>query len=443
MEESIPWIVFHPFDIRVIANVVLLAVLLFCSAFVSASETALFSLGPGDVDKLSKGNSRGAAAALKLLGTPDYLLATILIVNNLVNICAVLVANLIVDDLAAFNSLWLEFLIKTILVTFLLLLCGEILPKVLAQHAPLKVARVVSVPLLGLRKIFRPFAFGLIRSGNRIHHSVSVRKNNISMDELSNAIEITSDQSVEEKKILSGIVNYINTEAAEIMRPRVDIVALDTEADFATVRRTVIDSGFSRIPVYAESIDRIKGVLYVKDLLPYLESEADFAWQKLIREPYFVPEHKRINDLMSEFQTNKVHIAIVIDEYGSTLGLVSLEDILEEIVGEISDESDVDRSWYTEVAPDTYLFEGKTHLIDLLKVVGLDDEYLDTYKGEAESLGGLMMEAKRDFLKKGDTFAFRALTLTVEALEGRRVSQVRVQFDRSYTETEEDRAAHS
>jgi gliding motility-associated protein GldE len=439
MEES--WIVFHPFGLGVIANLILLAALLFCSAFMSASEAAFFSLGPGEIDKLSKSNSRGAAAALKLLGMPEYLLATILIGNNLVNICAVIIANIIVDDLAVFHSPGLEFVIKTILVTFLLLLFGEILPKILAQHIPLKIARSASVPLLGLKHIFKPFAALLIRSGNRIHHSVAVKKNNISMDELSNAIEITSDQSVEEKKILSGIVNYINTEAAEIMRPRVDIVALDAEADFPAVRKTVIDSGFSRIPVYEESLDRIKGVLYVKDLLPYLESDADFAWQKLIREPYFVPEHKRINDLMAEFQSHKVHIAIVIDEYGSTLGLVSLEDILEEIVGEISDESDIDRSSYVEVAPDTYLFEGKTHLIDLLKVLGLDDEYLDECKGDAESVGGVMMEAKRDFLKKGDVFTFRALTLTVEGIEGRRVSQVRVQIDRSYTE--EDHATHS
>jgi gliding motility-associated protein GldE len=441
MEESIPWIVFYPPGIGTLASVAVLAVLLFCSAFVSASEAAFFSLGPGDVDKLSKSNSRGAAAALRLLGTPDYLLATILIVNNLVNICAVIVANIIVDDLAAFNNRGVEFLIKIVLVTFLLLLCGEILPKILAQHIPLKIARGASVPLTMLKTLFRPLAFLLIRSGNRIHHSVSVKKNSLSMDELSNAIEITSDQSAEEKKILSGIVNYINTEAAEIMRPRVDMVAIDRQTDFFAVRQKVIDSGFSRIPVYEESMDNIKGILYVKDLLPYLESDRDFAWQKLIREPYFVPEHKRINDLMTEFQANKVHIAIVIDEYGSTLGLVSLEDILEEIVGEISDESDVDRSWYTELAPDTYLFEGKTHVIDLLKVVGLDDEYLDEFKGEAESVGGLMMEAKRDFLKKGDTFAFRALTLTVEGLEGRRVSQIKVQIDRN--EMKKEHAAHS
>jgi len=435
MESAIPWVVFHPFDPATLVAVAVLAVLLFCSAFVSASEAAFFSLGPAEVDRLAKSRTPGAAAALRLLGGPDQLLATILIVNNLVNICAVIVANLIVDDLVAFNSTGVEFVVKIVLVTFLLLLCGEILPKILAQHIPARIARAAAVPLSVLRRVFRPLAFLLIRSGEGIHHSVAVRRGSLSMDELSNAIEITSDQSAEEKKILSGIVNYINTEAAEIMRPRVDIVALDTGADFDTVRQTVTRSGFSRIPVFEESIDNIRGVLYVKDLLPYLESGPEFDWRELIREPYFVPEHKRINDLMTEFQTNKVHMAIVIDEYGSTLGLVSLEDILEEIVGEISDESDIDRSWYTELAPDTYLFEGKTHLIDLLKVVGLDDEYLDPFKGEAESLGGLMMEAKRDFLKKGDSYPFGALTLTAEALEGRRVAQVRVHIDRNQTDT--------
>ena len=441
MEESLPWIVFHPFDAALIGNLLLLAGLLFCSAFVSASEAAFFSLGPGELDKLSKNNSRRDIAALKLLGIPDYLLATILIVNNLVNICAVIIANSIVDDVATFHSTAVEFIIKTILVTFLLLLFGEIMPKTLAQHNPLKMARIAARPLLFLKNVFKPFAYLLIRSTSRINDSVSVKKNNISMEELSDAIEITSDQTDEEKRILSGIVNYINTEVEEIMRPRVDIVAVDTGADFFSVRQTVIDSGFSRIPAYEESLDHIQGVLYVKDLLPYLDSDKDFAWQKLIREPYFVPEHKKINDLMSEFQAQQVHMAIVIDEYGSTLGLVSLEDILEEIVGEISDESDIDRSFYTEVAPDTYLFEGKTHILDLLKVLGLDEDYLDEYKGDSESLGGLMMEAKRDFLKKDDAFTFKTLTFTVEAVEGRRISQIKVHIDRS-SETEED-AAHS
>ncbi len=406
----------------------MLAVLLFFSGAVSASETAFFSLSPNDVNTLRNKDSRGARAVLSLLGDQDYLLAAILITNNLVNICAVILSNSILDHLVGFGSGTMEFIVKVVLVTFLLLLFGEIMPKVFAAYNGLRLAQVLSGPLTLLKKIFRPVSWLLVRSGNRINESVSSRKANISMDDLSNAIDLTSeDQSLEEKKILSGIVNFIHTEVEEIMKPRVDVVALDREADFGTVCKTVIDSGFSRIPVYQDSMDNIQGILYVKDLIPFIDSGPDFGWQKLIREPYYVPEHKKINDLFAEFQNNKIHIAIVVDEYGSTMGIVSLEDILEEIVGEISDESDMNKSYYTQIAPDTFIFEGKTHILDVLKVLGLDDEYLDEYKGESESLAGLMLETKRDFLKKGDVQTIRGLTLTVIEIEGRRVTRIKVQ----------------
>lgn len=368
--------------------------------------------------------------ALRLLGMEDYLLATILITNNLVNICAVIVSNSIVDQLVGFNNTAVEFVVKTILLTFLLLLFGEIMPKLAATANALKLVPVASVPLMFLKHLFRPFSWVLIHSGDAVNRRMSVHRNNLSMNELSDAIEITSDQTVEEKRILSGIVHFVNTEVEEIMRPRVDVVAVDMEADFLSVCRTVLESGFSRIPVYAESIDNIKGILYVKDILPYLESGPDFVWQKVIREPYFVPGHKKINDLFTEFQSNKIHVAIVVDEYGSTLGLVSLEDILEEIIGEIADESDTDRSYYTQVDPDTWIFEGKTHIIDFLKVVGLNDDYLDENRGDSETLAGVMMEARRDFLKTGESIRLRTLTLTVEAVEGRRIARIRVHIDR-------------
>jgi gliding motility-associated protein GldE len=411
-------------------QLVLLGVLLSISAFVSGSEAAFFSLSPNDVNNLSKKPSRGARMALRLLGMEDYLLATILITNNLVNICAVIVSNSIVDQLVGFNNTAVEFVVKTILLTFLLLLFGEIMPKLAATANALKLVPVASVPLMFLKHLFRPFSWVLIHSGDAVNRRMSVHRNNLSMNELSDAIEITSDQTVEEKRILSGIVHFVNTEVEEIMRPRVDVVAVDMEADFLSVCRTVLESGFSRIPVYAESIDNIKGILYVKDILPYLESGPDFVWQKVIREPYFVPGHKKINDLFTEFQSNKIHVAIVVDEYGSTLGLVSLEDILEEIIGEIADESDTDRSYYTQVDPDTWIFEGKTHIIDFLKVVGLNDDYLDENRGDSETLAGVMMEARRDFLKTGESIRLRTLTLTVEAVEGRRIARIRVHIDR-------------
>lgn len=438
MEESFYWIEFLPFTPKIIGELILLIVLFAASAFVSGSEVAFFSLSPNDVSTLhKKAKNRRARTALRLLGMEDYLLATILIANNLINICAIIMANTIVDQLVRFNNSGVEFLVKTGLLTFILLLFGEIMPKLAAKAHARKMTQIASVPLMGLKHLFRPFSWLLIRSSERINKKVSVKKDNISMDEISDAIEMTSDQSVEEKKILTGIANFINTEVEEIMRPRVDIVAVDMEKGFQSVCQTVMSSGYSRIPVYEESMDNIKGILYVKDLLPYLDSNDDFVWQKLIREPYFVPEHKKINELFTEFQNNKIHIAIIIDEYGSTMGLVSLEDILEEIIGEIADESDVNQTYYTQLGPDTYLFEGKTHVLDFLKVMGLDDDYLDEFKGDSESIAGVMIEARKDFLKKGDKLLFHCLTLTAEVLEGHRIAKVKVQINRDFHKTEE------
>lgn len=359
----------------------------------------------------------------------DYLLATILIVNNLVNICIVILSNAVIDSWIDFQGAsGLEFLVKMVVVTFLLLLFGEIMPKIFASYNPMGMVRFISSPLLALKSVFKSLSYLLIHSSNHINESVAKKKVNISIDELSNAIEMTSDQSVEEKRILSGIVDFVHTEVVEIMRPRVDIVALDAAEKFSRVKEVIIGSGVSRIPVYGESLDNIRGVLYVKDMIPYISHGDDFEWNTLFRKPYFVPEHKKINDLLEEFQNNKIHVAIVVDEYGSTVGLVSLEDILEEIVGEISDESDVEQSFYTRIAPNTFLFDGKTHINDLLKVLDLDDDYLDAMKGEAETVAGLMLEVRKDFLKQGETVYCRELTLSVERLEGRRIDKVRVVF---------------
>ena len=404
--------------------------MLACSSFASASEVAFFSLSPNDLDSLSQCRSRGARTAAKLLDMPEYLLATILILNNLVNICAVITANAIIDRSVEFHSTAVEFLIKTVLLTFILLLFGEIMPKLFSATNARRIVPFAALPLLFFKRLFKPFSWLLIHASQSITRRLSTHREALSMDDISDAVEITSDQSVEEKRILSGIANFVNTEAVEIMRPRVDMVVLDIEENFISVCKTFRKSGFSRIPVYEESPDHIKGVLYIKDLLPHLDEGSDFDWKKLMRAPYFVPEHKKINDLFTEFQSKKIHIAIVVDEYGSTLGLVSLEDILEEIIGEIADESDVDQSYYTRLDADTYLFEGKTHVIDFLKVTGIDDEYLDECRGDSETIAGVMMEAKRDFLKKGDAVTLRALTLTVEAVEGRRISKVRVKIDR-------------
>lgn len=422
-------VVFYAFGWHEGLTLAAVVLLLLCSALVSGSEAAFFSLSPRNIAHLKSVPDRSGRAILRLLGMPDYLLASILIANNLVNICIVILSNGLIDSLIDFGgATGVEFLVKMVIVTFLLLLFGEIMPKIFASYNPLRMARITAVPLSALGRLFRPLSWLLIRSGSYINESVAKKKVNISIDELSNAIEMTSDQSAEEKQMLSGIVDFVHTEVVEIMKPRIDVVALDLRDGFDRVREVIIASGFSRIPVYEESLDNVKGVLYVKDLLPYVSHDDAFEWRNLIRKPYFVPEHKKINELLEEFQTHKIHVAIVVDEYGSTLGLVSLEDILEEIVGEISDESDVEQSFYSKLAPNVYLFDGKTHLNDFLKVLGLDDDYLDEVKGEAETVAGLMLEIRKDFLRQGEWLSYRDLKLKVEAVAGRRIDKIKVTF---------------
>ncbi len=397
--------------------------LLSISALVSGSETSFFSLSHNDIRRLQESRSSRAAAVLRMLTDVDLLLATILVVNNLVNICIVILTSGIIDSL--FTFLRFEFLFKTVLVTFLLLLFGEILPKVLAQTIPVRFALMVARPLSMLRWIFYPLSYLLVHASSRISEKAA-HKSEISLDELADAVDMTQSSSPEEHVMLSGIVNFVNTEVQEIMKPRVDMTALDITDDYNHVKRTIIESGFSRIPVYEEDMDNIRGTLYVKDLLPYINNEKDFAWQQLMRKPYFVPEHKKINDLLADFQSNKVHMAIVVDEYGSTLGLVSLEDIIEEIVGEISDESDNEETFYTRLDAKSYLFEGKTHLGDFERTLDLDEDTFSDVKGEAETLAGLMLELKRDFPRKGDTFTAHNIRFTVQEMEGHRIDKIRV-----------------
>ena len=397
--------------------------LLCVSALVSGAETSFFSLSHKDIRRLQTRTTASAEAVLHLLTNVDLLLATILVVNNLVNICIVILVSGIIDSV--FTFLRFEFLFKTVLVTFLLLLFGEILPKVLAQTMPVRFAQFAARPPRVLRWIFYPLSYILVRTSSRISEKAA-HKSEISLDELADAVDMTQSSSPEEHVMLSGIVNFVNTEVQEIMKPRVDITALSVTDDYETVKQTIIRSGFSRIPVYEEDIDNIRGTLYVKDLLPYINHGNEFGWQQLVRKPYFVPEHKKINDLLGDFQSNKVHMAIVVDEYGSTLGLVSLEDIIEEIVGEISDESDADESFFTRLDEKSYLFDGKSHLGDFERVLGIDEETFADVKGDAETLAGLMLELKRDFPRKGDLFTSHDIRFTVQEMDGHRVDKIRV-----------------
>ena len=422
MEGSL--VTLNPVDIGLLLPGAVAVCLLAVSALVSGAETSFFSLTPHDIRDIKAHPEKSSNdAILRLLGDVDQLLATILVVNNLVNICIVILTAGIIDSV--FTFLRFEFLFKTVLVTFLLLLFGEILPKVLAQTMPVRFAQFAARPLRVLRWIFYPLSYILVRTSSRISEKAA-HKSEISLDELADAVDMTQSSSPEEHVMLSGIVNFVNTEVQEIMKPRVDITALSMTADYETVKRTIIESGFSRIPVYEEDVDNIRGTLYVKDLLPYINNGDEFGWQQLLRKAYFVPEHKKINDLLGDFQSNKVHMAIVVDEYGSTLGLVSLEDIIEEIVGEISDESDAVESAYTKLDDRNYLFDGKTHIGDFERILQLPENTFADVKGEAETLAGLMLEIKRDFLKKGDVVTTHDLRFTAHTIEGRRIDKVQV-----------------
>lgn len=425
MDSGFSGIVFNGFPPHLIVLSVAAVLLLCVSALVSGSETAFFSLTHSDVHRIRERRHSSDEAILRLLGNIDLLLATILVVNNLVNICIVILASEIIDG--ALTFIRFEFLFKTVVVTFLLLLFGEILPKVLAQTMPVRFAGLVARPMLVLRWIFYPLSYILVRTSSRISEHAA-HKSEISIDELADAVDMTHTSTREEHVMLSGIVNFVNTEVQEIMKPRVDITAVAITDSYEQVKQTIIRSGFSRIPVYEGDLDNIKGTLYVKDLLSHIDRGDEFGWQQLIRRPYFVPEHKKINDLLADFQNQKIHMAIVVDEYGSTQGLVSLEDIVEEVVGEISDESDKDEVFYTRLDKDTYLFDGKTHIGDFERIVEIAEGTFADVKGRAETLAGLMLELKCDFLKKGDTVTAHDVRFTVEEIEGHRIDKIKVRL---------------
>lgn len=399
--------------------------LLLISATVSGSEVAFFSLTPRNLQDMRVKPDARDSAILSLLDDVDSLLATILVTNNLVNICIVILTSNIIDSLFLFNSAVFEFVIKSVLVTFLLLLFGEILPKVFSQGNPHSFARLVVYPVKLFRIISYPLSYILVHTGGRLSR-LATRNAEISIEELADAVDLARGSSQEEHQMLSGIVNFVNTEVEEIMRPRIDITAVDIKSTYEQVKSVIIESGYSRIPVYDEDLDNIKGALYVKDLLPHINCGDEFGWQQLLRKIYFIPKHKKIDDLLRDFQNNKTHVAIVVDEYGATQGLVSLEDILEEVVGEISDESDEDESFYERIDANTYIFDGKTHIVDFERVVKCEEDIFADVQGRAETLAGLMLEIRRDLLKKGDMVEAHDIRFTVQSMDGRRVDKIKV-----------------
>ena len=419
--------ILEPLTSGAIVGMVVVAILLFCSAMISGSEVAYFSLGPVHISELKEHPTRKESLVLNLLEKPERLLANILITNNFINVGIVIIASSVTGTIFNFtHSPLLGFVTKVVVITFLLLLFGEIMPKVYANRFAPQFARRMAVPLVILDKLFQPLIFILVRSTGLVNRRLAKKGQNISMDDLSEALDLATDVVEDEKEMLEGIVRFSNLEVSEIMKPRTDVVAVDIETDLDTLTRVIIDSGFSRIPVYEETFDHLKGILYVKDLLPHINQRNKFNWQKLIREPFFVPETKKINDLLKEFQEKKIHLAIVVDEYGGTEGIVTMEDILEEVVGEITDESDEAEEFYRRIDAFTYAFDGKTLLNDFYKVTELDDELFDEVKGDSETVAGLLLELKGGFPRINDVMICRGIEFTVLAMDKRRIKEVKV-----------------
>lgn len=402
--------------------------LLMLSAMASGSEVAFFSLTRSDFEELEEGTDVSSKRVLDLLSNPDRLLATILVTNNMVNICLVITVTQLVGEIFSFSGVW-EFVFNTVIITFLLLLFGEIMPKVVSQSNPVKFSRLMSLPLKFLRWLVYPLAFILMRTSSKVSR-LATRNAEISIEELADAVDLAETGSEEEQKMLSGIVAFGQTEVVEIMHSRVDITGLEYDASYDEVRKIIVETGYSRIPVYGDDLDDVRGVLYVKDLLPYIGESSDFEWQKLLRKPYFVHEHMMIDDLLKKFQKKKIHIAIVVDEYGATQGLISLEDILEEVVGEITDESDDDEDkLYEKIGERTYIFDAKIHIGEFVRAIGYDEDAFSDVEGHAETLAGLMMELKRDLPRRGDELQSHGVKFFIATMDGRRVDKIKVEVD--------------
>ncbi len=411
---------------------IIACLLLFVSGYASGSEIAFFSLTPHDLSEMDEEKSTTDAKIAQLREDSERTLATILITNNLVNVAIIMLLSYFFHHAVRFgNAWWLEFAFMTILLTFLLLLFGEIMPKVYARINPLRFCRATVTGICFFRKLFYPIASIVVSSGKLTEKVVVKENQTLSVDDLEQALELTDTEDIkEEKKMLEGIVRFGDETVKEVMTSRQDVIDLDFKASYEEVLQCVVDNNYSRIPVYQDSQDNIRGILYIKDLLPHLSKSAQFNWQSLIRPPYFVPETKKIDDLLREFQENKVHIAIVVDEFGGTSGIVTLEDILEEIVGEINDEYDEDEKNYVRINSNTFVFEGKTLLTDFYKVLKLDDETFAEVEGDADTIAGLLLEIKGDFPKLHEKIDYQNFSFEILEMEERRISKVKVVIKR-------------
>lgn len=413
-------------------SIIILILLLMVSALVSASEVAFFSLSPEEMEELKERKDKKSRTALILLKRPKKLLSIILIVNNLANVSIVILSSFIFAQVYPSEQAvdYLRAFIEVVGITFVLLLAGELMPKVYANQNGMQLVNLMAIPLNVLSKI-PPFSWfmNFIVNGTRIILKYANKKEiDVSTDDLESAIELTGENEIppEEQRILEGIVNFGNMDVKQIMRSRVDTVAVDEELSYSELMKLILDSGYSRIPVFKSTFDNVTGILFVKDLLPHLNTPNDFNWTSIIRAPFFVPENKKIDDLLKEFQEKRVHMAVVVDEYGGSSGVVTLEDVLEEIIGEITDEFDDDDIVYTKVDENNFLFEGKTSLVDMYKVLDIDGKSFEDAKGEADSIGGFLIEQSGKILKNNEEYIFENLKFIVESSDKKRIKMVKV-----------------
>ena len=419
-----------PFTAGIAVSLGVILLLLFFSALISGAEVAYSSLSPSEKQKISGRSTKKNIYTLKNLESPDQLLATILVANNFINVGIVILSSFTIGSLINFpNEPIIGVVFQVFIIFFIILVIGEIIPKVYATKHALKFAGFISIPLYYLIKVLKPFNSIFILSTSFVNKRIHPNNQHISVDQLSQALELTSQLELkEDQEILKGIVKFGNKSVVEIMRSRVDVVSADIKDSYDKIMNLITENGFSRIPVYSDTFDNIKGILYIKDILPHIHKGKTFRWQSIIRPPFYVPETKKIDDLLEDFQKNKVHMAIVVDEYGGTSGIVTLEDVLEEIVGEITDEFDEDEKFYTKISENKYVFDGKTLLNDFYKVIETDDDLFDDVKGEADTLAGLILELKGEIPVKNDIIHCKNFVFTIDAVDNRRIKQIKVEI---------------
>ena len=418
----------HTIDFEFLFGIVAIVILLACSAFISGSEVALFSLSQKDVDEILNKDFNKGTLISRLLEKPKKLLATILVANNFVNIAIVIIFSSFSGRLFnGIESSVLRFVLEVVVVTFFILLFGEVLPKIYANRNNMDFSQKVVIPISILNNVLSPISVPMRNGILFIEKKLNVQKGNFSVNQLSQALELTSqsDTTDGEQKILEGVVTFGNTEVRQVMSPRIDVFALNIEETFEEIMPKIVEKGYSRIPVYKENIDQIEGILFIKDLIPHIDSET-FDWVTLLRQPFFVPENKKLDDLLKDFQGMKSHLAVVVDEYGGTSGIISLEDVLEEIVGDISDEFDDEDLIYSQIDDKNFLFEGKISLKDFYRIIDVDENEFESKKGEAETLAGFLLEISGNFPKKRQKITFHNLIFTIENVDKRRIKQIKV-----------------